>query len=151
MPASTVGDARALRKPCRACGRSLPLDAFTTEKAVCKACRAARARVERRIRPRGARFEREHYLRRKYGITFEQEQLLLDAQGRACAICGVGFSAPGSWCLDHDHVTGELRGALCFACNVVLGRIADSPFWLDAAAEYLRRPPAVGVLGEAAR
>lgn len=39
---------------------------------------------------------------------------------------------------DHDHLTKQPRGLLCFKCNMALPRWM-TPEWLDAAAEYLRR------------
>ena len=29
------------------------------------------------------------------------------------------------WCLDHDHITGKIRGWLCNSCNVSKGSIGD--------------------------
>lgn len=39
--------------------------------------------------------------------------------------------------VDHDHVTGQVRGLLCTRCNQVLGRMHDNPALLRKAAEYL--------------
>jgi hypothetical protein len=45
--------------------------------------------------------------------------------------------------LDHDHGTGCFRGWLCIGCNVLLGRMGDSPLGVKATAErftaYLER------------
>ena len=41
--------------------------------------------------------------------------------------------------LDHDHVTGQIRGLLCSHHNRVLGFIDEEPETLDALASYLAR------------
>jgi hypothetical protein len=52
-----------------------------------------------------------------------------------CWICGV--VPPGRrLAIDHDHVTGAVRGLLCSSCNRRLGATRNSE-WLRRAAEYL--------------
>ena len=76
---------------------------------------------------------------RKYGITPEEYQLKLVAQGNTCAICRA--SNPGPRCrffaVDHDHNSGRIRGLLCNKCNRVLGLAGDSVIWLREAIAYL--------------
>ena len=68
-------------------------------------------------------------------------EALLAAQGGRCAICGT--DTPGTiqrfFALDHDHVTGAIRGLLCYRCNIGIGNLGDDPDRLEAAARYLRR------------
>jgi Recombination endonuclease VII len=73
-----------------------------------------------------------------YGITPDQYQALLTAQGGGCAICG---AAPGKRRLhvDHDHATGTVRGVLCGGCNMGIGRFGDDTRLLANAAAYLER------------
>lgn len=44
--------------------------------------------------------------------------------------------------MDHDHVTGEVRGMLCPSCNNGLGLFKDSVVHLRNAISYLGQPPA---------
>jgi hypothetical protein len=41
--------------------------------------------------------------------------------------------------LDHDHVTGEIRGWICDSCNTGLGRFKDNPILLERAILYLNK------------
>lgn len=80
---------------------------------------------------------RRSYLKRKYGMTPEQYNEMLAAQGGGCAICG---RPPKKISLhvDHDHDTGAIRRLLCFLCNNLLGDAGDDPALLEKAAAYLR-------------
>jgi hypothetical protein len=71
---------------------------------------------------------------RRYGITLEQLREMQERQNHACAICKRGGC---ELVLDHDHVTGEVRGLLCIPCNLILGLLRDDPHVARAAAEYL--------------
>jgi hypothetical protein len=91
---------------------------------------------------------RDLRLRRTYGITSEQYDEMLEAQGGVCAICG---RPPKNMPLnvDHDHKTGLVRGLICWSCNHrVLGAVRDSIELLRAAMEYLVSPPSIPVIGE---
>ncbi len=39
--------------------------------------------------------------------------------------------------VDHDHVTGKIRGLLCHYCNVGIGNFRENQESLAAAIEYL--------------
>lgn len=78
---------------------------------------------------------------RQYGITHAEYLALLEAQGGVCAICGNGPSKTRTLHVDHDHVTGTVRGLLCTRCNPMLGYAHDDVAVLQAAIAYLTRPP----------
>lgn len=80
---------------------------------------------------------RRYRLKKKYGVSLEDYELMLASQGGVCAICA---EAPGKGVLhvDHCHTTGRVRGLLCHKCNKALGLFADSPERLHSAATYLR-------------
>ena len=77
--------------------------------------------------------DRKSHLKRKYGLTLEAFDELLAAQGGGCAICG----KPDVDNVDHDHVTGRVRGILCWDCNIAIGKFEDDEDRLIAAATYL--------------
>lgn len=76
---------------------------------------------------------------KKYGLTKEEFEGLLERSKGKCEICGVDEQH-----IDHDHETGEVRGILCNNCNNGLGRFFDSPELLRAALSYLEQEPVVG-------
>lgn len=84
----------------------------------------------------------------KYGITPTEYDDMLARQGRGCAIC---TRVPGTGqprlAVDHDHVTGIVRGLLCARCNHdLLGIFGDDPQFYMRAEEYLNDPPATQTL-----
>lgn len=80
-----------------------------------------------------------------YGITGEQYWQLHAAQGGRCFICQKATGAARRLAVDHDHVTGVVRGILCSPCNVMIGRLGPEAF--VRVLEYLYNPPAIGVIG----
>jgi Recombination endonuclease VII len=83
-------------------------------------------------------------LLKAYGITIEDYEALLEAQGGVCAICKQPESALHQngvvrrLAVDHDHETKIVRGLLCSGCNQGVGYFRNNPGLLDAAAAYLR-------------
>lgn len=75
-------------------------------------------------------------LQRKYGITVEDYELMLERQDGGCAICGAG---PGKRRLhvDHDHESEVVRALLCGDCNTGIGKFDENPELLRRAAAYL--------------
>ena len=60
---------------------------------------------------------------RRYGVTPEIYDSLLAQQDGKCGICKKDRSGKKGqrFAVDHDHVTGEIRGLLCIKCNSCLG------------------------------
>lgn len=109
--------------------------------------REAENRAERARRAEHPEKFRNLHLRKKYaGLTLAGVSAMSDQQGHKCAICkeaeGTVISGKSiSLAVDHDHVTGAIRGLLCVKCNRGLGLFRDDPALLTAAIEYLARPP----------
>lgn len=77
-------------------------------------------------------------LKKKYGITAEEFDLMFEAQGRSCVVClRTESRGSGAFHVDHDHATGRIRGILCQPCNTTLGKCDDRPDLLRRLADYL--------------
>ncbi|HEU5302042.1 MAG TPA: endonuclease VII domain-containing protein [Acidimicrobiia bacterium] len=78
---------------------------------------------------------RHDHLTRRYGIGAVDVEAMIEVQGRRCPIC----VRPDPEQVDHDHVTGQVRGVLCCNCNGGLGQLRDDVDALLAAVAYLTR------------
>jgi len=65
---------------------------------------------------------REDHLKRKYGITLEMYDTMLAKQHGVCAIC-FGDNKGEVLVVDHNHITGKVRGLLCQMCNKGIGSL----------------------------
>lgn len=149
-------------KICSICHEVKPVEEFSLRKngkrrSDCKECSRIRAREYYWKNPKErARKRREWYANNKergkavdlkcrfkkyYGITLEQYDEMILAQENKCAICGT--SSPGGpgkrLCVDHNHITGQIRGLLCQKCNTLLGLSDDNPVILWKAIKYLEK------------
>lgn len=120
----------------------------------CKVCTNALRREHRANHPEQKRAaDRRRYQRRKasrgklasdlmrlYGLSLGEYDAMWQRQGGLCALClraPTGRRNASSLHVDHDHVTGRVRGLLCQHCNNGLGRFRDDPALLRRAAAYV--------------
>ncbi len=140
---------RAPRTRCGKCGEPKPIDA--TGRSRCRPClrQSGRAYYERSATRRQKM--RAAYVLRRYGTSIEQLESLLERQRSRCAICGLLWYDCKSaksvrherhflqhLCVDHDHVTGAVRGLLCNACNTGIALFAEDERRFHAACAYVR-------------
>jgi hypothetical protein len=88
--------------------------------------------------------DRDSTFKRKFGISLEQYNSMLSIQKGVCAIClrperRVYNGKISQLAVDHNHLTGKIRGLLCNDCNVMLGNAKDDPEILKRAIVYLER------------
>lgn len=126
-------------KWCPRCRAELPRAAFGRNAAAkdgmtayCRSCHNIVARTNRLLRHGSTR---NFHLKRRYGITAEQFDAMAAAQGGLCLLC----RARPPKHVDHDHLTGKVRGLLCSGCNQGLGNFKDDAVRLRAAADYVER------------
>jgi hypothetical protein len=77
---------------------------------------------------------RKYDRERLYGLAAKEYEAMTVNQGGRCAICRRGDVRLG---VDHDHLTGVVRGLLCNGCNAGMGGLQDSPDLLQRAIQYL--------------
>ena len=73
-------------------------------------------------------------MRRKFGLDAASYMALVEKSGGRCMIC---FQL-ATLAVDHNHLTGTVRGLLCLRCNVYLSKVEEDPEILARIANYLR-------------
>lgn len=83
---------------------------------------------------------KNRHLTTQFGINYNQYNAMLAEQKHVCAIC----KKPEEYlhktlAVDHCHTTKQVRGLLCSACNMALGKFEDNIEYLQNAIQYLTR------------
>lgn len=85
-------------------------------------------------------YEKARHLKRKYGITRDVYNKMLQDQEGKCAICLRDQETfKYELCVDHCHTTGKIRQLLCNSCNRMLGLKQEDPKAFLRAYEYLKK------------
>lgn len=148
-------------KRCTKCGEKKPKSEFYNYKSLngkchssCKKCcrkasikwgkenRKRKNANERKRRAANPIIDKETPLKR-FGLTFENYQQMLEAQNGVCKICGKPEKSKRKdklkrLAVDHDHKTKHLRGLLCSKCNMLIGLAQDNIQTLESAIKYLK-------------
>lgn len=129
-------------RTCRTCGEVKEADEFHRHQGGrrihCKECMRAEHR-ERYRKTNGKDRVFDQSLRRLYGITLEDYNLMHAAQEGRCGLCGEAPDTMRRMHVDHDHVTGKIRALLCHHCNLLIGNAKESIERLRLAIIYLER------------
>ena len=80
---------------------------------------------------------------RKYRLTLDLFNQILDEQEHRCKVCNYTFTPVGvnknrGGNVDHNHATNTFRGILCHLCNRALGLWRDKPESIKRAIRYLQ-------------
>lgn len=145
-------------KRCASCKRHLPLSEFymTSKgyyKSYCSLCRIKRRQEriknnperygkeyykELRNNPKYKEYRKNQHLKKKFGITLDEYNLMFLKQQGKCLICNTHQrDLKRSLHVDHNHKTGEVRGLLCFNCNIGIGYLKHDTEILSNAIDYL--------------
>lgn len=128
-------------KICNKCRQTKPKEEFGNDKTqrdgkdgYCKVCK----------KEQQLKFNQRHPLRHwaavlkhRFGITQTQYKERYKKQRGVCVICGNINRNKTRLSVDHDHITGEIRGLLCSNCTHAIGCMHDNPVVLRRAADYL--------------
>jgi hypothetical protein len=138
------------QKRCTRCTELRTLDQFDQKpsgayQSWCNPCRYAYNREKYKTNPNKRQDKLNGNLKQMYGITLEQYNALLVAQGGVCAIC----KQAETWVdtrtqevarlrVDHCHVTGKVRALLCSKCNSVIGVLETNLDQIDMYLHYIQ-------------
>lgn len=141
-------------KKCYKCRNVKSVDNFSLDRSrkdglqgYCKECKKEGGRRWDQIDPEARKLISKRGNLRRYNLTLEDLDMLLERQGGRCAICGTTESGGHGdrFHVDHDHACcpgkkscGKcIRGLLCSGCNNGLGCFRDDPDALRRAIGYL--------------
>lgn len=136
-------------KECASCKETKPVvDFYRAAKGMpglrpyCIPCHKAKRRANY-LAKGGRDIPYEQVLRRDYGITLADYNVLLRSQAHRCAICrrpeSIRYKSGElrRLSVDHDHASGSVRGLLCHRCNILVWAFEDNHTTLSAIAAYL--------------
>jgi hypothetical protein len=123
---------------CKPCEVKAQADRYRTRPEYAEARRAYHRQWMAANPEKASKWSRQKALRRRYGMTIDEYDAMLERQNGVCAACG-GTSTDGRrLSVDHEHTTKRVRGLLCNHCNRAVGYLRDDPVAAAALAEYLR-------------
>jgi hypothetical protein len=126
---------------CKKCITDLPLDNYYFNKNgkykrqnVCKKC----------MNIYDYETDKNHKLKKAYGITLDEYNKLLSKQKNKCSICEIDNNGKyrnkaRAFAVDHCHNTNKIRGLLCSDCNIAIGLLKDNTKYLQSAINYLNK------------
>lgn len=75
----------------------------------------------------------------RFNITLDDYNKMLTDQNGVCAICGETNKTGARLAVDHNHITGEIRGLLCMKCNVAVGKWGEDMQLFEKTLSYLKK------------
>lgn len=140
---------------CSQCKRKLPVDQFFRDSSKpanggrhynCKKCKQAAVNKWRAKNPEKDATYKQVNRFRKAGVTTDYNEMAALRERRAglCESCDnkervIQHKSKKILSVDHDHVTGKLRGLVCSDCNHGIGAFMDDPNRMLRAIIYLMK------------
>lgn len=135
---------------CGRCGLDKPQSEFYLHshngrpRKPCKACLTEQRRG-RYASNNGVDRAYAELLRREYGLTLDDYNQMVRAQGNRCAICKRPETATYKsgrvkrLAVDHDHATNQVRALLCHRCNLLVWALEDNHTTLSSVEAYVEK------------
>jgi hypothetical protein len=140
-----------MTKHCKSCSTTKPVSEFGLLRGkprhICKECRKLESKNwyennkdrKKELSRKYKHVKKDRDLQSTYGIDLETYNRMLAQQNHKCKICHAHQDGlKRAMCVDHDHVTGKVRGLLCGTCNRSLGLLKDNVNTLMRAVYYLQ-------------
>ena len=99
-------------------------------------------------RSEDANWDFRRNIKKFYGISVEQYESMFRAQNGVCAICSCLNISGRRLAVDHNHVTGNIRGLLCSRCNTGIGQARESVDILKKTIAYLEKHETLASIGD---
>ena len=136
-----------VKRECRVCGEEKNLvDEFyfvrknpTLPSSYSNECKECTVKRTTEYNKKNSKSVRSQYLKRNYGLTFEEFETMLSDQDNCCAVCGgkETYGRHKRFTVDHNHNTGKVRGLLCHRCNTAIGLVNEEIHTHKSMIEYL--------------
>ncbi len=153
-----------MTKYCGGCKAEKPIEKFCKNARAkdgfsdrCRECASAYCKEWRHVdKDRAKAKDKATKLKHRFSVSLAKSRHVAKQQGHVfcsateaelkaaftgfCDVCGVPEAECNyRLCMDHCHITGELRGFLCGRCNKALGLFGDSDDILLSAMRYLAK------------
>src|SRR5260221_5848780 len=123
-------DGDKVLKRCTVCGEFKDLKEFYKDPtklfAVRQDCKPCVAKYREVYYEANKQEVADNWLKTQYNLSREELNNLIEIQENKCAICKnlmTGYKEP---MVDHNHITGKVRGLLCANCNFGIGSLKES-------------------------
>ena len=123
-------------KLCTKCNQIKSLEEFSQSKNEKQAVQYHCKDCNKKYREQKKEKVKDYQLKRKFGLSLDEYQKMLEEQKGVCKICGQ-VENNKQLAVDHWHTTGQIRGLLCGSCNRGIGYFRDSQDLLLKAVQYL--------------
>lgn len=117
-------------KQCRFCLEYKDKEDFSPQrvnkdglKSYCKPCNNLKNRLFKSS-PKFKEYQRKYQINWRHGISADFYNNKFKEQNGVCELCGkLNLRGRDKFLhIDHNHITGKIRGLLCHICNTQLGR-----------------------------